>query len=336
MARRKPKKKSGSGVWIGSAISAGVLLLIIGAFYLKNLPKGADTGTGGITSKNLAVQSLPDNLSRFGLAATNEPADADALFDAANDANRWVRGGFNDPEKPIEGSQAVIQQLITAGSGKLDSGFIDRQIPDKAFETPEVKQAVSSLASAVKLHIDYLIEEGDFDKANAIAAAYLAFGRQTFENNLRLKARQRGLLTMRSALQHLGKIAAAAEQDGAIDEDEKKKVIADVTKGLEAIQTVQDSWNSKLKSTESINAKEGLPNISDLVKIAKQDKDRTFRIWAARRLGYALFERGDTGNQAAINKALDELEMSDDNLVAAAAKAGRSIKDKAEYHELRK
>ena len=334
MARRKPKKKSGSGVWIGSAISVGVLLLIIGAFYLKNLPDAADTGTGGITSENLAVQSLPSSFPQFGATAFNEPADADALFDAAVDANRWVRGGFNDPEKPIQGSQAVIEQLVAAGAGELDNGFLDRQVPDKAFETPEVKQAMSSLAAAVKLHIDYHIEEAQFDKANGIAAAYLAFGRQTFENNLRLKIRQRGLLTMNSALQQLRKIATAAEQDGAIDEGERDKVLADVTKGLDTVKAIQDTWQSKLKSTESVS--EGVPNISDLVKIAKEDKDRTFRIWAARRLGYALFERGDTGNQAAIKQALDELEQSDDKLVAEAAKAGRSIKDKAEYHELRK
>ena len=98
----------------------------------------------------------------------------------------------------------------------------------------------------------------------------------------------------------------------------------------------EDVWNSKLKPTEGVNASKGIPNISDLIKIAKEDQDPTFRIWASLRLGYALYERGDQGNQKAITAAIEELKLDSNKQVAAAAKAGESIKDSDEYYELRK
>lgn len=317
------------------SISGFILAMLVVGIYIKMLPNSPDASSDTISEANLAVQELDDNLPGFGITPSGQTADADALFAAANDANRWVLGGFED-EKKVQESKAVIDQLIAAGTGTLNKGFVDQRIPDKEFESREVKQSMEVLGRTVTLHVNYLIEEAEFERATEIAAAQFAFGRQIFEKNQRLKARQRGLLIMKSALQSLGKIVKAAEDDGAVDSAEQKRVMADVMEWFDAIKAVDDAWNAKLKSTESVNAKMGIPNIADLTKIANDDKDPTFRVWAALRLGYARFERGDPGNQAAIKSALDKLEKSSDKQVAAAAKAGRSIKDRDEYYKLRK
>lgn len=320
---------------VGMAISATVLLLLVGALYLKTRPNAADQPTAASSEANLQVQSLPKDLPGFGFVPGSDAGSTSTLFATAKDAERWVRGGFED-EKKVQESGAVIDQLIATSKTSLPAGFLDGKPDDKAFEPSEKKKAMTALGTAAKLHINWHIEEFEFDRARAIALAQLYFGKQAFEKNTRLKARQNGLATMKAALRSLGNITHAQQQDGEIEEAESKKTQAEVMEWFDAISAIEDRWNAKLAATETVNSKKNLPNIADLIKIANDDKDRTFRIYAARRLGYALFERGDPGNQIAINEALDQLENDSDKLVAAAAKAGRSIKDKDEYYELRK
>ncbi|MFN3167606.1 MAG: hypothetical protein ACE37H_11135 [Phycisphaeraceae bacterium] len=322
------------GMAIGMAISGTILAVVVLVLFMNSRPGGADEGSGNITDTNLAEQKLPDGLPSFELATNDQPADADALVKAGSEADRLSGGGI-DLEEYVQLTQPVIDTMIAAAGGSLEQGFIDKRTPAKRFESPEVKNAMIGLQKAVSEHIKLLIEQGQYNAAREIASAYHRLGKQMFEKNVRLKARQRGLLIMRSAVQNLGRIGYEANADGVFDDTQYKAITDDTGKWLEAIKQIDDTWNSKLKTTESINAEKDLPNISDLVKIANEDKDRTFRVYAALRLGYAVYERGDPGNQEAINAALDKLENSDDKMVAEAAKAGRSIKDKDEYYSLR-
>ena len=123
--------------------------------------------------------------------------------------------------------------------------------------------------------------------------------------------------------------------DNRLDEPEIQAIRDGVTPWFKAISQIESVWFAKIKQIEAVNAAMNLPNIGDMIKIAEDDEDRTFRVFAARRLGFAYYERTDEGNREAINAALDKLEKSDDAQVAAAAKAGRSI-TREEYHELQK
>jgi len=322
------------GMAIGMAISGTILAVVCLVLFMNSRPGGADDGSGNITEANLAEQKLPDGLPSFELNASGQAADADALIKAGAEADRYSGGGI-DFEEYVELTQPTIDTLIAASAGSLEQGFIDKRTPAKRFESPEIKKAMIGLQKAVSDHIKLLMENGEYNKAREIASAYHGLGEQMFEKNVRLKARQRGLLIMQRAIQLLGKIAYEANAAGVFDDAQYKAITADTGKWIDAIKQIDNTWNSKLKSTETINAEMDLPNITDLIKIAKEDEDRTFRIYAALRLGYALYERGDPGNQEAINAALDELEKSDDKMVAEAAKAGRSIKDKDEYYSLR-
>lgn len=336
MARRRPaKKKSSNGVWVGSAISAGILIIICVALFFKFQPGPPDRASGSITQANLAKQTLKtDGLPDLGDAPGGSGGFGELLTTLASAKNVMRSGGF-EAEKAAK-SREVVQALHGAAASSLPANALDEKIPEKYFDSPEMQTTISVLGSAIRHEVDRHLEAVQFDQAQAIGLSYLNLGKQIFEKNERLKSRQRGLAMMKSALSTLGKVNRARYDDGEIDQDELAKANEQVMAWNKVIGDFEKSWNSKLKTTESVNASKNIPNITDLVKIAKEDEDLTFRRWAALRLGYALYERGDQGNQDAIKSAIEELKNDSDKLVAQAAAAGESIKDSDEYYELRK
>lgn len=317
---------------IGLAISAVIITTLIIIVVVKLTPAPADKPSGAITEESLKVQTLPSNLPSFGAVVDGGEVDAEAFFTAATEADREVGVG-GGRETDLERSLPLIDLLLSVRGSELSSGFIDRHIPDKRMDSKAVQNAMAGLKKAIDIHIEYNLEEGKFDQATAIGVARLALGQQIFEGNVRLKARQRGLASMKNAINNINLVAYRAKDEGAMSEDEYTEIAAKSKQWFDAISVLEKAWNTKL---EKINATGDRLNIADLIIVARQDKDRSFRIFAARRLGYARFERGDKKNAEAINEALAELEKDSDKLVAKAAKSGLAIKDAEEYHELMK
>jgi len=67
------------------------------------------------------------------------------------------------------------------------------------------------------------------------------------------------------------------------------------------------------------------PHVGDLLNVAKNDEDRTFRIAATLQLGIAKFTDGNPGNRSAINAYLGEAKQSDDPMLAEAAAAADAL-----------
>jgi hypothetical protein len=335
--RRRPKKKSSNnGIWVGSGISAGIVILISIALFFKFQPGPADNSSGDINETNLAKQTLvTDGLPKLGDAPDGSGSLGTLLTEAKAVQNFITAGGIEDDEK-AEKAKPVIEALHGAAASEMGKGILDQQIPEKYFDSPELQSNFGAVGRAISITIKNHLEQVEFDQAEAIAISYLKLGQKVYENNTRLKSRQRGLAVMKSALRKLGDINRARYDDGEIEQDELKTRNDQIMKWNNAIKALEDVWNSKLKPTESVNQKKGIPNTADLIRIAKEDEDVTFRAWAALRLGYALFERGDAGNQKAIKAAIEELKGDSVKLVADAAAAGESIKDSDEYYELRK
>lgn len=335
--RRRPKKKSSNnGIWVGSAISAGIVILIAVALYFKFQPGPADKPSGEITEANLAKQTLKtSDLPSLG-DAPGGSGSLGALLTEAKAVSNFLGAGGIEVEEKAEKAKPVMQALHGAAASEMGKGLLDANIPPKYFDSPESQSSFAAVGKAVSVTIENHIEKRAFDEAQGIAISYLKLGQKVYENNTRLKSRQRGLALMKSALRKLGEITRARYDDGEIEQDELKARNDKVMEWNNAIKSVEDVWNSKLKTTESVNQKQGIPNTADLIKIAKEDEDITFRAWAALRLGYALYERGDQGNQKAIKAAIEELKSDSEKLVADAASAGESIKDSDEYYELRK
>lgn len=337
MARkRQPKKKSNNGIWVGSAISGGILLIICVALFFKFQPGPPDRGTGSITEANLAKQTLKSaGLPELGKAPGGNGSLEDLLKEAKAVGNFISAGGVKASEK-VEKAKPLIQALHAAAANDMAKGSYDVKIPPKYFDSPEMKSNIGTVGEAVTLTIADHNGRSEFDESQGIAVSYLMLGQKIYESNSRLKARQRGLAIMKGALGKLRGINRDRYEDGEIEKDERNERNAPIMEWDKAIGALETVWNSKFKSTDSVNAKKGLPNITDLIKIANEDEDLSFRIWAARRLGYALYERGDQGNQTAIKAAIESLKSDSDKQVAKAAEEGESIKDADEYYELRK
>ncbi|MGB0766633.1 MAG: hypothetical protein ACPGYV_02865, partial [Phycisphaeraceae bacterium] len=285
--RRETKKKSNNGIWIGTGVSACVVVLIAIALYFKFQPGPPDSPSGAITETNLAKQNLKtSDLPDLGKAPGGSGSFGQLLAEIAGAKNVMRSGGFEQEKKTK--AREITQALHGAAAGQLADGFLDAKIPPKRFESPDLKQDLQVLGSAVRMQVDAHLEDVEFDAARAIAASYLKLGQQAFEKNTRLKSRQRGLAMMRSALSTMGRINRARYDDGAIGEDELRAANDQIMDWNNAIKDVEDVWNSKLKVIESVNQAERIPNIADLVTVANEDKDATFRVFAARRLGYAL------------------------------------------------
>lgn len=333
--RRRPKKKSNNGIWVGSGISAAIVILISIALYFKFQPPPPDNLSGSITESNLAKQTLDTaSLPSLG-SAPGGSGSLNDLLKAIADAKLILRSGGYEDEKPAK-AKSVVDALHGASASSIPANAFDAKIPPKYFESSELRDELSVLGKAVRMQVDAHNEEAQFDEAQGIAVSYFNFGKQVFEKNIRLKSRQRGLAIMRSALSTMGRINYARYDDGEIEKEDRNKFNEKTMAWSAAIKKLEGAWNGKLKTTESVNQAKGMPNTADLIKIAKEDRDLTFRVWASLRLGYALYERGDMGSQNAIKSAIEDLKADSEKMVANAATQGESIKDADEYYELRK
>lgn len=332
--RRKPKKKQISPVVVWTGVSVGILVLVCIALALKLMPGPPDRRTDASSEANIAKVELADDLPSLGELNSGD-GSIDELFMTVADTQAIMRAGGFDEEKK-KASARVAAALAAAASSDMPDGLLDKRVPDKRFDSPELKADLQALSGAVNRYVDESLEALEFDAARQACLAQVRLGRDIFESNTRLKIRQSGLAMMRSALSKLSAIERAAYDDGEIDQEALKKRNTDIMAWLDAVKAVNDAWNVKLMSIETVASSEGKPNTADLKAIALSDQDKSFRVFAARRMGYALFERGDQGNQKFLKKTIEELKAGSDQAVADAAKHGNSIKDRNEYHELRK
>lgn len=329
--RRRPKKKTSSnGIWVGSGISAAIVILIAIALYFKFQPGPADSLSGAITDENLAKQTFnTDGLPDLGKAPGGSGSLGELLTKLAETKNMMRSGGFEQEKQAL--AKEIVQSLHGAAASSIPDQAFDARIPEKRFDAPKLQEEIQALLKASSGEIKRLNEERQFDEAQGIALSYLALGEQVFDKNLRLKSRQAGLGMMRSALRELASITRARYKDGEIEKEAMDKLNAKIMEWIEAIASFEEPWKSKLKSIDSI----ANPNTADIIKVAKEDQDLTFRIFGTLRLGYVQYERGDQGNQEEIKQAIEALKGDSEPLVAKAAAEAESIK-REEYHELRK
>ena len=98
--RRRPKKKSSNnGVWIGSGISAAIVILISIALFFKFQPGPADRASGEITEANLAKQNLAvDGLPKLG-DAPGGSGSLDELLSEVKKSKNFITAGGVDIEE---------------------------------------------------------------------------------------------------------------------------------------------------------------------------------------------------------------------------------------------
>lgn len=245
------------------------------------------------------------------MAAPGDPqADAAAFYEQAialyaknSDALPKTR----KHDELVDGSCSLLLQA--AAAGKIEYGFLDGHIPVTIGAQPDYGDAVENVYEDVIVRAAELYTRGDTAGARDLAIAVWVFGRRLFEDNVLLYHRVVGLDMMESAGSILFEISA---KDESLDPAALRAWSA-------AIRKVRDAWQPKLEIIMGID-----PHPGDLVNIALNDQDRTFRIEATLRLGIHRYG-ADRGNRRALQRAIDAAIGGIDPMIAEAGRAADKL-----------
>jgi hypothetical protein len=87
-----------------------------------------------------------------------------------------------------------------------------------------------------------------------------------------------------------------------------------------AINKITTNWDGKIQLIQAVHQPKG-----DLMNIAKNDQDPTFRVAATAWLGVAKYNPGSRANEKAINALIANGLKSDDPDIASAAQAANDF-----------
>ncbi|MEM9414154.1 MAG: hypothetical protein AAGA29_01590 [Planctomycetota bacterium] len=299
----------------GLAICAFIVATVTGLSVLE-LREPIDIATDAThPDKLLRVElsdELPDLFIPEGLTASE--ADFASLSAACDNASSQITEG--DEQTQAEHADAVCAALLDAlSAGSFEAGFADRLVPPFDLFSDELRLLFRVTLLAVNHRLARLLEEGAHEEADQLARAHFELGRRVFAQNTRLRVRQHGLGLMHAGLTQARQVLQAQSQDEASESAEPTKPEQDLAAWEQAVTTIDTAWREKLDWISSAR-----PNVADLIRVAEEDQDRSFRVYATHQLGYARFECGEPGNQRMIAQAIGRAGESDDPLIRQAAR----------------
>lgn len=296
---------------VGLLISGMFLAIAVAVVAYTFVQNAADPPTSATSPEKLVLVALPEDAP--ALVTPVEP-DADAT-----DFYRRAMGYYRansvelDMEKPPPAKVAELADLLLAASraGHVEDGFLDVQISDDLQAGPNFGDALEGIGMVLLFEAQSRYQAGDKNSAIALSQAAWLLGRRAFENNTHLYPRITGLTMMQNAGSQL-LVWLPPEQ----------------TVGWErGLRRIDDAWMLKFPIVSGTK-----PHIGDLINVALNDEDPTFRLAATLRLGVAKFNPGTSGNLSAIESAIEEAKQ-DDN--AKVRRAGL-IADEATQAEMRR
>jgi len=293
---------------LGIGISIGILLFLGGLFYF--MFEGAPNIISKETNaKMLEAQQLPDSLP--SLFTTIEPDD-DAGGIYLKTVRMYTRNQRRlSGDRPDKDLIVEIEDLLqdAMDAGRVTQPFLDDQIPWTTAPTPEFEGALEGILDVMTVRAQAHFDANDDKEILKTARVTFAFGYRLFKHCKRLYNRRVGMDMMESALSWMG---SAVEW---IDDGEAK-----LQAWESALLAVRDSWNTKIKIVHSVK-----PHIGDLLNIAKNDQDITFRAAALLHLGIAKFNPGNAGNKRAIDNAIEEALQNGNEMIAKAAQGAKDF-----------
>ncbi len=294
---------------IGIIISVALvfLLSVLGFFSFWGLP---DEPTAATSPKTLEKLELPTGLS--SLSSTQKPnEDATEIYDQAFALYQKHHEAFAEDTPPLRWSDPLTELLVEAmHRGKVKNGFLDGHIPVQPGARAQYEDALETIPGVVLQRAYQLYEEGDPARAVEVAKAVWVLGRRAFESNVRLYNRSTGLVVMIDSGQMLH---AWAQEVDSLDPD----AIAAWANGLNELERTFRKKEELIKGHE--------PHVGDLLNIARNDQDPTFRVAAILKLGVVKFNPGNRGNARVIDQTLDRSANDPDPLIAKAAQAAQAV-----------
>lgn len=294
-------------------IASGVLIVLIAVVTVIAMRGKPERSTNATTKQMLAVRDFA------GQPAVVEFAGGDASG-AFQDIVKFYEENASilDGERiPAELSEQAIDVMIKFHqAGTVNGSFLDKTTPTVPHGTPSFGTAVQMVGLAASKRAGELHSRSDAaakERAVKAAKAVWAIGQNMFEKASRFPIRQQGLETMKCA----GNEMFNWEDEGNLSDA--------VGKWSDAILNYENNFlKYKLDIVYGLS-----PNIGDLLNIAYEDQDISFRVEAVLAMGWVKYNPRTRGNANALERALNKLQTDPQPMVAEAARAAAAFTKEA-------
>lgn len=287
---------------IGIIISL-VLVLLVGGIVFMALNTPHDGPSSKTNEKQLALQSFSADLPELVPAPKDGPGEAKEIYGKLIEyynANARQLDGRTPPARMVT---SVTRMLTDANDASYQGqGFLDDQVSVVPGANPGFGAALEVLPVVA---LNQVLEVDNISQTRNVAYAVWNMGRRAFEKGNNLYVRRQGLNMMQLA-------GSALYQVNKDDEEALKAFKA----WSAAINEIVNVWDGKIQIIQSVKQP-----IGDLLNIAKNDQDPTFRVAATSWLGVAKFNPRHRGNEKGIARQIEAAKASDDPMIAKAGKA---------------
>lgn len=293
-----------SGVLISIAIVAIFIVALLATFYGK-----ADDPTSVTAAPKLVAQQWPDSLPSIYLATNSSESAAEQYYAAFEFYKKHRRElvDSNPNRKLIEQFGNLMVKAMNAGS--VSTGFLDKQTSISLPDQMEYEESLDVSAAILFAAADQAFRAKKQDHAMDCVKAAFALGHRAFTKNTLLYPRRAGL---RAMIDSLNMLESMADNDAAL--------MKAIRANLDAANQVQAAWEPKFEVVLAAQ-----PHVGDLLNIAENDKDLSFRVQAVRWLGVAKFRPGGRGNARVIAATIKSMKNDSNDLVRQAADAADKL-----------
>ena len=325
-------KKSNSGLWIGIGIS-GVILIGIVVILLVTLSGNIGRTTGYSSDAKLKKKDIAsfnfEGSSKSGVAsplpavAESGGGDATSEFDALLNYYQNNRSAIDPEGSSAEVGEAILDHFIRVyDAGSVPGKRFDDVVPMEPQGKPDFGPALLDMAMAGMKRAAILHRRDNADskeRAMKAAKALWALGRNMFDKCKRVQMRTMGLELMRAAGTEIYNWSGDGTELGNA-----------ITAWVNAMNKFDDEyWGPKLAVIHTLRYGDAdSPTLGDLVNIAQNDEDPSWRLAATLELGRAKYSKRTSQQDRALQGIISSLKGDSDPAVAAAAKVAEAYQRK--------
>ncbi len=294
---------------LGLVISLIIVLFLglLGFFAYRGV---ADPPTDATSSSKLAKMQLPTDLPPLFMP-TIPNGDAARTYNKVLELYHDHRETLTGDVPPTQLIDQLVRLLIEAvQQERVPQGFLDKYIDVRPGATPGFHDALEAIPGLALMRADELYNEGNQPQAVLATRAVWALGQRAYAQNIRLYNRLQGLTIMLDAGDKL--LPWTMEMTG--------KDAPHIRDWMKVVHEIDQVWQAKYELLSSLR-----PHVGDLLHIARDDKDPSFRVAAILKLGLAKFNPGGRGNRRLIYATIEDAKNHSDSLVAQAGIAAAGM-----------
>jgi hypothetical protein len=293
---------------IGIFLSAAVVILFV-MLLLLNRGEPATRPTSDSGSAMLALQAVPDNAPSLHTPA-NPDANGDEAYHRALSfftEHEKVLGAVNVHDELAEQWGALFVEAAKAG--RVSEGFLDKSSSMTPVARGPYSAALQEAPRVVLSRAQTLFDQGHKQRAIEMGRAMWALGLRGYTKNNRANERFLSLWCM--------EMAHDALRDW-LGED------GDEAKALKFWGSHIQTMNRSFKHKYELLMRQG-PNIGDVIRIANEDQDPTFRMEATLKLGVLQFAPKNKANLKLMQQTFERNRKDANPLVAKAAAEAQAM-----------